>query len=430
MLFADLKARWSCSRTATREARQLLDPVLQRMMDAVHRYEGTVNQVMGDGIMALFGAPLAHEDHAVRACYAALAMQAAMRALHRGGAPRPRHRAADACGSQRGEVVVRAIGNDLHMDYSAVGQTTHLAARMEQLATPGSIRLTAGPCGWRKGSSRSRAWGRCRSRGWRSRSRCSSWSGPAGPRRLQAGGAGAHPLRGAAAELAALRQALARPEAGHGQVVAMVGRGRGGEVAPGLRVCPFPSNPGLAGAGERLGILWQGHAVFPCRGPAQALCPRRGARDEPRTIRAKVTGQVLTLDRALQETIPALLALLDALPDDSPSHPRSTPAPPAHARGLKRAATARKSGAAAAAGVEDLHWMDAETQALLDSLVESLPRPGSCCWSITAPSTSTAGAARRTTRNCGSTRCRPRAPTRSCRRSWGTIPAWRRSRSS
>ncbi len=84
------------------EARQLLDPVLERMMAAVHRYEGTVNQVMGDGIMALFGAPIAHEDHAVRACYAALAMQAAMRQLCRGGPPHPRPHRADAGGSECG----------------------------------------------------------------------------------------------------------------------------------------------------------------------------------------------------------------------------------------------------------------------------------------------------------------------------------------
>ena len=80
VLFADLKG--SMELLADRdpeEARQLLDPVLERMMEAVHRYEGTVNQVMGDGIMALFGAPLAHEDHAVRACYAALRMQEAVR---------------------------------------------------------------------------------------------------------------------------------------------------------------------------------------------------------------------------------------------------------------------------------------------------------------------------------------------------------------
>ena len=82
VLFADLKG--SMELLADRdpeEARKLLDPVLERMMEAVHRYEGTVNQVMGDGIMALFGAPLAHEDHAVRACYAALDLQRAMRRL-------------------------------------------------------------------------------------------------------------------------------------------------------------------------------------------------------------------------------------------------------------------------------------------------------------------------------------------------------------
>ena len=86
VLFADLKG--SMELLADRdpeEARKLLDPVLERMMEAVHRYEGTVNQVMGDGIMALFGAPLAHEDHAVRACYAALGMQAARAAVCRGG---------------------------------------------------------------------------------------------------------------------------------------------------------------------------------------------------------------------------------------------------------------------------------------------------------------------------------------------------------
>src|SRR5216683_8012481 len=144
VLFADLKG--SMELLADRdpeEARELLDPVLEQMMEAVHRYEGTVNQVMGDGIMALFGAPLAHEDHAVRACYAALAMQTA---LHRYAEEVRRTQGLLVqmrVGLNSGVVVVRAIGNDLHMDYSAVGQTTHLAARMEQLAAPGSILLTA-----------------------------------------------------------------------------------------------------------------------------------------------------------------------------------------------------------------------------------------------------------------------------------------------
>jgi class 3 adenylate cyclase len=148
VLFADLKDSTELIRGLDPEAaQQLLDPAIHRMMDAVHRFEGTVNQVLGDGIMALFGAPIAHEDHALRACYAALAMQAAMQPYTdevrrtRGLELRMR------VGLNSGEVVVRAIGNDLHMDYSAVGETTVLAARMEQTATPGSIRLSPSTLG-------------------------------------------------------------------------------------------------------------------------------------------------------------------------------------------------------------------------------------------------------------------------------------------
>src|SRR5207249_1925846 len=139
VLFADLKG--SMELLADRdpeEARKLLDPILEHMMEAVHRYEGTVNQVMRDGIMALFGAPLAHEDHAVRACYAALRMQESVKKyaeeVRRSHAAVVKIRV----GLNSGEVVVRAIGGDLRMDYTAVGQTTHLAARMEQLADPGA----------------------------------------------------------------------------------------------------------------------------------------------------------------------------------------------------------------------------------------------------------------------------------------------------
>jgi class 3 adenylate cyclase len=94
------------------------------MMAAVHRYEGTVNKVQGDGIMALFGAPMAHEDHALRACDAALAMQEAAR-RDLGGDLGIR------VGLHSGEVLVRSIGNDLSMDYDAIGPTVHLAGRME-----------------------------------------------------------------------------------------------------------------------------------------------------------------------------------------------------------------------------------------------------------------------------------------------------------
>src|SRR5437867_7432745 len=143
VLFADLKG--SMEPLADRdpeEARKILDLVLERMMEAVHRYEGTVNQVMGDGIMALFGAPLAHEDHAIRACYAALRMQLSVKKYAEGVRRSHGVEVQIRVGMNSGDVVVRSIGSDLRMDYTAVAQTTHLAARMEQLATPGTILLT------------------------------------------------------------------------------------------------------------------------------------------------------------------------------------------------------------------------------------------------------------------------------------------------
>ena len=206
------------------EARQLLDPVLERMIEAVHRYEGTVNQVMGDGIMALFGAPIAHEDHAVRACYAALRMQ---ETVTRYGDEMQRSHGVPVqirVGLNSGAVVVRAIDSSLHMDYTAVGQTTHLAARMEQMAKPGSVLTTGRPCGWPKGSSRSKRWAPSRSRGWRTLWRCSSWSAPLHPD-APAGVCGPWLTRfvGRQAEFEALRQALERAGTSHGQVVAVIG---------------------------------------------------------------------------------------------------------------------------------------------------------------------------------------------------------------
>ena len=120
------------------EARTLLDSVPRIMIDAVHRYEGTVNQGMGDGIMALFGGPVAHEDHGVRACYAALHMQQSVKRYAEGVRRQYGVTIRIRVARSSGEVVVRSIGSDLHMDYTAVGQTTHLAAGMEQLADPGS----------------------------------------------------------------------------------------------------------------------------------------------------------------------------------------------------------------------------------------------------------------------------------------------------
>jgi class 3 adenylate cyclase len=184
VLFADLKG--SMELQADRdpeESRQLLDHVLERMMEAVHRYEGTVNQVMGDGIMALFGAPIAHEDHAVRACYAALRMQ---ETVTRYGDEMQRSHGIPLqirVGLNSGAVVVRAIRNDLPMDYSAIGQMTHLVARMEQLAAPGSIRLTAETLRLVEGMIQVHPLGPIRVKGLPNPSRCSNWSAPGAPGR-------------------------------------------------------------------------------------------------------------------------------------------------------------------------------------------------------------------------------------------------------
>src|SRR5262249_23136052 len=113
------------------------------LSDGVHRYEGTVNQYTGDGIMALFGAPIAHEDHAQRACAAALEMARELRALAEDVRRETGLEVAVRMGLNSGEVVVGRIGDDLRMDYTAQGHVVGLAARVHQLARPGRVSLTA-----------------------------------------------------------------------------------------------------------------------------------------------------------------------------------------------------------------------------------------------------------------------------------------------
>src|SRR2546430_104116 len=144
VLFADIRGSTKLVEGLDpEEAQKIIDPVLSVMIEAVHRYEGTVNQVLGDGIMALFGAPLAHEDHALRACYAALAMQEEMRRYRQKLGQSEEAGLHIGVGMNSGEVVVRSIDNDLNIEYSALGHTTHLAARMQELASPGIVLISA-----------------------------------------------------------------------------------------------------------------------------------------------------------------------------------------------------------------------------------------------------------------------------------------------
>jgi class 3 adenylate cyclase len=376
VLFADLKG--SMELLADRdpeEARQLLDPVLERMMAAVHRYEGTVNQVMGDGIMALFGAPIAHEDHAVRACYAALAMQEAIRRYSAEVRRTAGIEVQIRVGLNSGEVVVRAIGNDLHMDYSAIGQTTHLAARMEQLATPGTIRLTAATLRLVEGLVQVTALGPIPVKGLDAPVDVFELVGASGiRRRLQAAVVrGLTRFVGRDTELAALVHALERAGAGHGQVVAVVGEagvGKSRLVYECVHAHPTQGWRVLESTSVSYG---KATPYFPIIDLLRRYAHIEEGYDT-RTIRARLTGQILTLDDALQETLPALLALLDALPEDSPF---LTLDPPQRRQrtlsALKRVLLRESQVQPLLLVCEDLHWIDSETQALLDSLVESLP---------------------------------------------------------
>src|SRR4051794_25990430 len=376
VLFADLKGSMELLADCDpEEARAILDPILERMMEAVHRYEGTVNQVMGDGIMALFGAPLAHEDHAVRACYAALRMQEAVKQYAQEvqrshGVP-----VHIRVGLNSGEVVVRSISTDLHMDYSAIGQTTHLAARMEQTAMPGSILLAPDTLRLVEGYVQVQSLGPVQVKG---------LSEPVEVYELQSVGTARSRLQAAAArgltkfvgrdpELETLRRTLEQASRGHGQVVALVGE-------PGVGKSRLVWEFSHSHRTQGWLVLESGSVSY---GKATSYLPvidllktygRIEARDDARSIREKVTGKLLPLDRALEPLLPAVLALLD-VPTDDPAWEALDP-PQRRQRTLeacKRLLLRESQEQPLLLVFEDLHWIDTETQALLDSLVDSLP---------------------------------------------------------
>jgi class 3 adenylate cyclase/tetratricopeptide (TPR) repeat protein len=376
VLFADLKGSTELIRDLDPEqAQAILDPALHAMMEAIHRYEGTVNQVLGDGIMALFGAPLAHEDHAARACYAALAMQEALRRYTEEVRRTHGLMVQMRVGLNSGEVVVRAIGNDLHMDYSAVGLTTVLAARMEQLAIPGNILLTADTLRLVEGMVQVNPLGPVPVKGVAEPVEVFELVGASAiRRRLQAAVArGLTRFVGRQTELAALHQALERASAGHGQVVALIGEAGVGKSRLVYEVVHSHRTQGWLVLESASVSYGKATPYFPVLDLLKRYVQVED-RDDTRTIRARVTGQVLTLDAALQETIPALLALLDALPEDSPFR---TLDPPQRRRrtldGLKQVLLRESQVQPLLLVFEDLHWIDTETQALLDGLIESLP---------------------------------------------------------
>src|SRR5262245_2514982 len=357
------------------EARRLLDPVLEHMMEAVHHYEGTVNQVMGDGIMALFGAPLAHEDHAVRACYAALRMQErvtryADEIQRSHGVP-----VQIRVGLNSGDVVVRSIGSDLHMDYTAVGQTTHLAARMEQMAKPGSTLLTPQTLRLAEGYVRVRSLGPVPVRGLVEPVEVFELLAAAPLRtRLQVSAArGLTRFIGREAEMDQLRAALERARSGHGQVVAVVGEPGVGKSRLMLELVHSHRTQDW--------LVLESSAVS--YGKTASLLPvvelmrsYLGVedRDDARRVRERLTGKLLTLDEALRPELPALQALLGLPVDDAAWSSLGPDKQRQRVLDAVRRVLLRESQAQPLVLViEDLQWIDADTQAVLESLVGSLP---------------------------------------------------------
>ena len=376
VLFADLKGSTALIEGLDpEEARRLLDPALHLMMDAVHRYEGTVNQVLGDGIMALFGAPVAHEDHAVRACYAALAMQAAMRRYAEEVRRAHGLEMQARVGLNSGEVVVRAIGNDLHMDYSAIGQTTHLAARMEQLATPGSILLTTETLRLAEDMVQVKPLGPTPVRGLRQPQEVFELAG-AGPPRTRLQAFAARTLTrfvGRQAEVEAMRQAHEQAGAGHGQLVAVIGEPGVGKTRLFYEFLCAPWTQGWLLLESPAASYGKAIPYHPIRELLKAYFQLE-PRDNAVQMHEKVTSKLRTLDPTLVPMLPAVLALLEVSVDDSTWQALDPPQRRQRTLDALKRLLLRESQVQPVLLVcENLHWIDTETQAVLDSLVESLP---------------------------------------------------------
>jgi len=373
VLFADVQGSMALAEQVDPEKwHGILDRFFQILSDGVHRFEGTVNQYTGDGIMALFGAPIAHEDHAQRACYAALHLQQGLSRyadelrLERGLNFSVR------MGLNSGEVVVGKIGDDLRMDYTAQGHTVGLAARMEQIAAADSIYLSEQTAKLVPGYFAFRDLGETRIRGSSDLVRVFKLEGVGRVRtRLDVSRArGFTKFVGRDRDMAVLDDALERALAGEAQVVGIV-------AEPGVgksRLChEFVERLRARGM-----LVVSGHAVP--HGKAIPFLPVREAfrdyfgikeDDADDTIRDKIAGRSLRLDRELDDALPFLYEFLD-VPD--PAHPAPPMQPEARQRKifsfLKRLNYAQSQREPVVFLFEDFHWFDGGSEAFLGNQVE------------------------------------------------------------
>jgi class 3 adenylate cyclase/tetratricopeptide (TPR) repeat protein len=375
VLFADLRNSLELlTARDPEEARALLDPVLECMMAAVHEYDGLVNQVMGDGIMALFGAPIALEDHAVRAAYAALRMQESVRAY---AAQLPRALGGVVTirvGLNSGEVVVRSIGSDLRMDYSAVGQTTHLASRMEQAAAPGSILVTSETAALVRGYVVLEPLGPIPIKGLEAPLVVFEIvrAGQARSRLQAAVARGLTRFVGRADEMRQIGAALDRVRAARGHVVGVMGEPGVGKSRLFWEFIHSDQTQGC--------LVLEGQAVSYGReisyGPIIDLLRKYfeiQERQDQEGIRVRIATHLQGLDESLRAFVPAFLALLDVPFEDSewsrldPLLRRAQTI-----EGIRRLLVAESQAQPVIVALEDLNWADSETNAVLDALISTL----------------------------------------------------------
>jgi class 3 adenylate cyclase/tetratricopeptide (TPR) repeat protein len=378
VLFADVKGSMDLAEQLDPEEwHKILDRFFQILTDGVHRFEGTVNQYTGDGIMALFGAPIAHEDHAQRACYAALYLQGE---LARYSTEVKRARGANLStriGINSGEVVVGKIGDDLRMDYTAQGHTVGLAQRMEQLASPDTCYVSPATAARVDGYFDLEDLGAFTVKGASAPLRVHRLAGPgkAATRFDVSRSRGLTRFVGRDVDMATLEAALEEAQAGHGQVVGVVAEAGTGKS----RLC-FEFAERCRARGMTIN---EGHALahgknIPYLPMLQVFRGYYGIteQDGDRTVREKIAGRMLLLDETFREVLPVLFEFF-GVPDPERPVPRMDPDAKQRQlfgvlRRMVQGADPRGGAKSFATLIEDLHWMDAGSEVFLEQWVDAI----------------------------------------------------------
>src|SRR5262245_48022844 len=373
VLFADVKGSMDLAEQVDPEEwHKIMDRFFAILSEGVHRFEGTINQYTGDGIMALFGAPVAHEDHARRACYAAVALQEDLRRYANELRLEKGLNFSVRMGLNSGEVVVGKIGDDLRMDYTAQGHTVGLAARMEQLAESGKAYLSEHTAALADGFVTLQDLGRLALKGVTEPIRVYELQGIGKLRtKLDVSRArGFSRFVGRGDEMAAFEAALGRAVEGNGQVVGVVAHPGFGKS----RLC-FEFTERCRARGV---TVYEAHGVS--HGKLIPFLPilelfraffRITDQDGSEAAREKIAGRMLLLDEGLKDALPLMFDFLE-VPD--PERPVPEMDPQARLRQLfwvfKRISQARSRREPAVILFEDLHWFDGGSDAVLELMVE------------------------------------------------------------